>query len=69
MAPSILLNKIDVFNVNLQQASYKTITRQIDTVVVVTLAPFIFAAQYNGFGHFCILPRLFDVFIFSKFFF
>ena len=69
MAPSSLLSKIDVFSLNLQQASYKTSSLQGVLLVVVTLAPFIFAAQYNTFGHFCILPRLFDVFIFSKFLF
>ena len=41
MAPSSLLNKIDVFSLNLQQASYKTMAAQRETFVVVTLLAFI----------------------------
>ena len=41
MAPSSLLNKIDVFSLNLQQASSETMGAQGVSVVVVTLLPFI----------------------------
>ena len=69
MAPSSLLNKIDVFSLNLQQASYKTISAQAGPFVVATLVPFILTGKLICFGDFCILPCVFDVFSLSLHFF
>ena len=49
MAPSSLLNKIDVFSLNLQQASSKTMRAQGEAVVVVTLVAFILTCKNNMF--------------------
>ena len=72
MAPSSLLSKIDVFSLNLQQASYKTSSLQGVLLVVVTLAPFILPCKNHYFWsllHFTLCLLTFSFFRFFLVFF
>ena len=69
MAPSSLLSKIDVFSLNLQQASSKTMGRQGVLLVVATLAPFILPGKKHYFWQLLYFTLCLLTFSFFRFFF